>query len=158
MARNFAATRLVNPPGIEPKLSLEQLWAGIRKKAREPKGFVPSVVSCSVVEDSANKVVREVVFRNEGNAGETKLTEHITFYEPVCAIFCSEGKEKLYITNLISFDKENNLQLTFSFLGGYPGGEDPGPSVSLEEMSQKVGLVVEKTIEVVRDLIREGVL
>ena len=56
MSKNFAATRPVNPPGIEPKITIEQLWAAFEKKARDPKAFIPHIVSFSVVEDSGNKV------------------------------------------------------------------------------------------------------
>ena len=35
---------------------------------------------------------------------------------------------------------------------------DPGPSVSVEEMSQKVGIVVEKSIAKTRELVKEGLL
>jgi len=67
-------------------------------------------------------------------------------------------EQNIYVTNLISFDKGNDLQLTYSFVGGIPGGVDPGPSVSLEEMSQKAGLAVEKSIAKIRELVKEGLL
>ncbi len=117
--------------------------------------------------------MREVVFRNE--AGETKLTEHITFKEPTSVIVRDfkerdwtltyrpliqfyAAEQEIYINNLISFDKENNLQLTYSFAGGIPGDAEPGPNVSLEEMSQKAGLAVEKSIGKIRELVKEGLI
>jgi hypothetical protein len=33
----FAATRPVNPPGIEPIITEEQLWKGLEFKARNPQ-------------------------------------------------------------------------------------------------------------------------
>jgi len=159
MPKNFAATRPVNPPGVLPKITIEQLWAGIAKKARDPKGYVPNVVSSSVVEDLGYKIVREVVFRDERTGNESKVTEQITFNEPTCAIFLADTPEqKIYVVNLISFDKENNLQLTFSFVGGVPGQADPGSGVSVEELSQKAGLAVEKSIAKFRELVNEGLL
>ena len=56
MPKNFAATRSVNPPGVEPKITIEQLWGGLAKKARNPKGYIPDVASVSVLEDSGDKV------------------------------------------------------------------------------------------------------
>jgi len=56
MPKNFAATRPVNPPGVEPKITVKQLWAGLAKKAREPRDFIPNVASVSVLEDSGDKV------------------------------------------------------------------------------------------------------
>lgn len=56
MPKNFAASRPVNPPGVEPKITIEQLWSGLAKKARNPKDYIPGVVSVSVLEDSGDKV------------------------------------------------------------------------------------------------------
>jgi len=159
MPKPFAATRPVNPPGIEPKITIEQLWAGIVKKARDPKDFVPNVISSSIIEDSGDKIVREVVFRNESTGSAAKVTEQITFNEPTCAIFAVDTPEqKIYVTNIISFDKGDNLQLTFSFVGGVPGQADPDPNVSLEELSQRIGWAVEKSIAKVRELVDQGLL
>jgi len=56
MPKNFAATRPVNPHGVEPKITSEQLWAGLGKKARQPKDFIPNVASVSILEDSSDRV------------------------------------------------------------------------------------------------------
>lgn len=53
---SFAATRLVNPPGIEPVLSVDQVWNGLQKKAREPKRFVPAISECRIDKEEGNKV------------------------------------------------------------------------------------------------------
>lgn len=53
---NFAASRLVNPPGVTPLLTEEQVWKGLEIKAREPKQFIAAVESCKVLEDSGDKV------------------------------------------------------------------------------------------------------
>jgi len=56
MPKNFSATRPVNPPGAEPKLTVGQLWEGLEMKARNPIGFVPGLVSSVVLEDTGDKV------------------------------------------------------------------------------------------------------
>jgi hypothetical protein len=56
MTRNLAATRPVNPPNVEPKITIEQLWAGLGKKARDPKDYILDVASVSISEDSKDKV------------------------------------------------------------------------------------------------------
>jgi len=55
MPQNFAATRPVNPPGAEPKITAELLWKGLERKARDPKTFIPAVTSCEVLKDEGNK-------------------------------------------------------------------------------------------------------
>lgn len=53
---NFAASRHVNPLGVEPRLSEEQVWKGLELKAREPENFVAVISSCDVLSDTGNKV------------------------------------------------------------------------------------------------------
>lgn len=36
----FSATRPINPPGVEPVLSEDQVWKGLQIKARAPQEFV----------------------------------------------------------------------------------------------------------------------
>jgi len=53
---NFAASRYVNPPGVEPRLSEEQVWKGLELKARQPENFVAAISSCDVLSDTGTKV------------------------------------------------------------------------------------------------------
>lgn len=53
---NFAASRHVNPPGAEPRLSEEQVWKGLELKARQPENFVAAISSCDILSDTGDKV------------------------------------------------------------------------------------------------------
>ena len=53
---SFASTRLINPPGVEPILTVEQVWKGLQKKAREPQRFVPAISECRIDNDQGNQV------------------------------------------------------------------------------------------------------
>lgn len=74
MLYGIAATRPVNPPGVEPVITEEQLWKGIEYKLRHPsvrafmihvhrtlltspfQAFAPMISSCKVTIDIGNKV------------------------------------------------------------------------------------------------------
>lgn len=66
----FAASRLVNPPGVTPTLSVAQVWAGLDIKARKPQTFVPTITACELVKDEGNKVRS---FRSLGSIGGGEL-------------------------------------------------------------------------------------
>jgi hypothetical protein len=60
---SFASTRLINPPGVEPILTVEQVWKGLQRKAREPQRFVPAISECRIDDDQGNQVSPLVVWR-----------------------------------------------------------------------------------------------
>lgn len=54
---SIAATRVVNPPGAEPVLTVEQLWKDIALKAREPHLSIPEwFYGCEILKEEGNKV------------------------------------------------------------------------------------------------------
>jgi hypothetical protein len=53
---NFAASRLVNPPGAAPVLTEAQVLAGLELKVRAPQDFVPAIISCDLISDTGDKV------------------------------------------------------------------------------------------------------
>lgn len=60
---SFAATRPVNPPGVELVLTEEQVWKALEYKARNPALFVKAITSAEVVKDEGNKVSTYPTFR-----------------------------------------------------------------------------------------------
>jgi hypothetical protein len=54
--RAFASSRLINPAGATPVLTVEQVWAGLSIKAKKPQSFVAAISSCEVVSEVGNKV------------------------------------------------------------------------------------------------------
>ncbi|GAA5841958.1 hypothetical protein JCM9279_003169 [Rhodotorula babjevae] len=155
----FAATRPVNPPGASPALSADQLWAGLGIKARDPTRFVPAITACRVVEETEDKVTRIVRF---GDGPEVK--EEVHFFPPTIAYFEMSPPSPappIRITNLVSYGPPpaHDLLLTFSFAPTLPHlSEDEAAKLSAQELNEKVGEGVEKTIEVIRGMAREGKL
>ncbi|KAL8347801.1 hypothetical protein RB601_002882 [Gaeumannomyces tritici] len=83
MANTFrhAHSEPINPPGAEPVLTREQVWAGLQRKVRSPTEFVPAIESCQVVSEEGDVVTRIVQFKaNWGPSG--KVTEVCTSYHP----------------------------------------------------------------------------
>lgn len=63
---SFASTRLINPPGVEPILTVEQVWNGLQRKARDPQRFVPAISECRIDNDQGNQVSQRVVIQAGG--------------------------------------------------------------------------------------------
>ncbi|GAA6017278.1 hypothetical protein JCM11491_000616 [Sporobolomyces phaffii] len=148
---SFACTRPVNPPGVEPVLSEDQVWRGLEQKARNPILFVAAITSCEVVKDEGNKVTRLVSI----NGGE-KLREEIESY-PNAVIYFDFADKPNRVLNLLSHGPTGELLLTYSFAGGIPGS-DPTVKRSVAEKNAMVGGIIDHTLDVIRDLVKDGKL
>lgn len=62
------------------------------------------------------------------------------------------------VTNTISYDQNNQLLLTFSFVGGVPGQPGYAEKSTHEELNKVVGDVIQKTIDLVRESVQKGSL
>ncbi|KAF7324074.1 DUF1857-domain-containing protein [Mycena kentingensis (nom. inval.)] len=150
MPAAFAATRPVNPPGAEPVITEEQLWKALEYKARNPQAFVPMITSCKITKDDGRKLVREVTF---GQSPEV-ITETIDAYESTIVYFeMHTGKR---ITNIVSYGPDNELLLTYSFANGIPGIPEDKPKPGAGELNAMVGKGVQHSIDVVRQLVKDG--
>ena len=126
--QSIAATRPINPPG-EDLLTLEQVWKALRYKGRNPMRFVKPILSSEISNDQDTKVSSGLFYdgvnfnRNSQYTRTSKTTdmgggmiEEITEYEPTMVYF--DGNKGVRVTNLVSYDAQGDLQLTFSFVGG----------------------------------------
>ncbi|KAJ7274880.1 DUF1857-domain-containing protein [Mycena rebaudengoi] len=152
----FAATRVVNPSGVEPIITEEQLWKGLEFKARNPKAFIPNIASSVVTSDDGKNAVREVKFKD---APDVVRSETIEGHEPAVIYFETDTGHR--ILNIISYGPENKLFLTYCFSNGIPTvfsvpADKPKPSV--KELNATIGKYVEGTIVVVRQMVKEGKL
>jgi hypothetical protein len=145
----------VNPPGIAPRLTQEQVWRGLMMKAENAVLFVPRMQACTVLERWSDGLLREVV--NDGN----RFREKITFAPPVEVLFERVDTEDNagWITNVIS-ESDHGLLLTFTFAVNLPGAA-PG---SEEERRKGAAMrdsyvgAVKATLARVRQLVGEGKL
>jgi hypothetical protein len=142
----------VNPSGVTPALTQEQVWRGLMMKAENAVLFVPRMQACTVLERWSDGLLREVV--NDGN----RFREKITFAPPVEVLFERVGTEDNagWITNVIS-ESDHGLLLTFTFAVNLPGAA-PGTEEERQKgaaMKESYVGAVKATLARVRQLVGE---
>jgi hypothetical protein len=150
------ATVPVNPNG-EPKLTRDQVWKGLERKARDAPLFLPPglCTRCDVVEESATHFVREATI-----AG-ANLREIITL-EPQSKVtfFQATGPREGAIINELFEDEDGALQLRFYCYLGLRGKEPDGPEEQTEQRlfdsdaGYKAALL--STLKRTRELVAQG--
>jgi len=112
----IAATREINPPGLVPVLTADQVWRGLVMKAENAVSFVHAMEHCRVLERYDDGFLREIVLRG------VRMTERITLTPPVEILFERVEAQGFdgWVSNLIS-ESERGLLLTFTFAVGFPG-------------------------------------
>lgn len=153
-----AATVPVNPQG-EAKLTRAQAWAGLERKARDARLFLPPglCTRCDVVEESDTHFVREATI-----AG-ADLREIITL-EPQHKVtfFQAAGPREGAIVNALFEDEAGALQLRFycylGLRGKTPGGaEEQAEQAQFDsESGYKAALL--STLKRTRELLADGEL
>jgi Acetylaranotin biosynthesis cluster protein L len=145
----------VNPPGVTPRLSQDQVWRGLVMKAENAVLFVPRMQSCTVIERWSDGLLREVV--NDSH----RFREKITFTPPVEVLFERVGTADNagWITNVIS-ESEHGLLLTFTFSVNLPGTTPGGAEERAkgETMRETYVGAVKATLARVRQLVAESAI
>lgn len=142
----------VNPDGVEPKLTREQVWRGLELKAVDAKPFVDGMTQCDLIERTENTIKREITFRG------AQSQEFITLFEPVKVQF-----ERLdgtgWIDNVIS-ESEHGLLLTFTFGVTFPGIAEDTQDEEAKGASMRGAYVgaVGATLSRVRQMVADGEL
>lgn len=126
---NFAYTAPVNPEGVSPALTSEQIWTGLQRKVRHAEEFVSVITSCDVlseeVVDSGLKVTREATFKpgtrpeKEGGAPLREVClqyapNRVDFWQPDGSVF----------SNIVSTGPDGGLLLTYSFEFRFPDADE----------------------------------
>lgn len=150
------ATVPVNPQGETP-LTREQAWAGLVRKARDARLFLPPglCTRCDVVEESATHLVREATIGGED------LREIITF-EPQAKVtfFQATGPREGAIVNELFEDGSGVLRLRFYCYLGLRGKAPNGPEERAEQAQfdgdtgYRAALV--STLKRTRELLADG--
>ncbi|TKA56015.1 hypothetical protein B0A53_01718 [Rhodotorula sp. CCFEE 5036] len=162
---SFASTRLINPPGVEPILTVEQVWKGLQRKAREPQRFVPAISECRIDDDQGNQMTRIVRF----GEGTPEMREEISAFEDCIVYFeassasepasTSSDPDRTRITNTISHGPADELFLTFTFAPRMPHlSDEQAASMSQQQVNAVVGRGVQQTVDVIREMVRAGEL
>jgi len=142
----------INPDGVEPKLTREQVWKGLEMKAENAIPFVNGMTQCDLIERKDNTLLREITF-----AG-SQSREFITLYEPVKVQFeRTDGTG--WIDNTIS-ESENGLLLTFTFGINFPGIAANSAEEKAKGDSMRGAYVgaVAATLSRVRQMVADGEL
>jgi hypothetical protein len=152
------ATVPVNPEG-EIRLTREQAWAGLVRKARDARQFLPPglCTRCDVVEQGAKHIVREATI-----AGD-ELREIISFEsERKISFFQAAGPREGVIVNELFEDQAGALQLRFYCYLGLRGKEAGGPEEQAEQamMDSDKGYraALLSTLKRTRELLADGKL
>lgn len=146
----LANTIPINPEGVQPVLTAEDVWRGLVLKAENALPFVPGMTRCDVVERGPDWLLREVEFN-----GGSHL-ERISLRAPVQVHFERVGEDG-FIENIIS-TSDLGLLLTFTFGLSFPGTE-PGSDAERakgEEMKGAYIGAVAATLAKVRQMKSAG--
>lgn len=112
---------LVND-GIQPVLSADDVWGGLRDKAADPVPYVTSITSCTVIDRFDGGLVRDII-----HAGQP-IREVVMFYPKRLVHFVrTHGAVRGTVDNEIGHDEDGALTLTFSFRIVIDGVEPGSP-------------------------------
>jgi hypothetical protein len=152
------ATVPVNPDG-QSKLTRDQVWKGLERKARDARLFLPPglCTRCDVTEESATHFVREATIGGQDLREIIVLESNakITFFQ-------ATGLREGAIVNELSEDEAGELQLKFYCYLGLRGKQPNGPEEQAEQAQfdsdngYKAALL--STLKRTREMVADGSL
>lgn len=156
---NFIAfTAPVNPPSAEPKLTLDQVWALLRRKVTHAHEFVPvAIKAVEVVSEGKDPLGRKVTTRIvtfvEGNR---RVQEIVTDMYPLMERYArTDGS---MVQDIVSQGADGELYLTFSFemtkFTTALGEAEVAQTREAKLNGAKVS--VKGTLEVMREMVLDG--
>jgi hypothetical protein len=142
----------VNPEGVEPRITKEQVWRGLEMKAENAIPFVNGMTQCDMLERTDNTITRIVTFRG----GQHK--EFLTLFPPVKVQFARMDGTG-WIDNTIS-ESDDGLLLTFTFAITFPGIEENTDAEKEHGDSMRGAYLgaVGATLDRVRQMVADGEL
>lgn len=156
---NIAFTAPINPPGASPVLKKEQVWAGLLLKTRSAGTFIPNAIESTTVisenEDASTGnivTIRDVVFREN----QKKVKETVTAYKDARVDFVQPDGS--FIGNIISEGASGELYMTYVFEWHHPGASQDELDAFYAREKGIAQHSVEGTVDVIRNLVKEGKL
>lgn len=149
----LSASVEVNPSGVTPALTVEQMWRGLVMKAENALPFVQAMEACRVLERYPDGFLREIKLRG------VMMRERITFTPPVEVYFervDAQGYDG-WITNVLS-EGPDGLVLTFTFAVGFPDTKPGSPEERQkgDAVRESYASAVASTLDATRRLVSEG--
>lgn len=152
------ATVPVNPEGETP-LTREQAWAGLERKGRDARLFLPPglCTRCDVTEESPTHFVREATI------GGTDLREIIVLEQGTkVTFFQATGPREGAIVNELFEDEAGALQLRFycylGLRGKAPGGVEEQAEQAQFDSDKGYKAALLSTLKRTRQLLADGKL
>lgn len=154
----FAYTAAINPPSANPKLTLEQVWALLRRKTTNAEEFVPMAIKATEVvsaeKDSLGRPVttRIVTFVESGQ----RVQEVVTTLYPMMEHF--RRMDGSVVQNIVSQGPDGELYLTFTFELVRPSA-GIGEAEMAQMMEKQQGMskmAVEGTLKAMREMVLDG--
>jgi len=151
----YSFTTPVNPSGVTPVLTVDQLWEALKVKSRNPTPFVSAIGSCDILSEDKTSLVRKVTFKQ--GFGPTSETEHVVFSAPYVAEFTMQSNGSK-IQNIISHGSggPSDLYLTFTFNFQRPDLVEGSKEAEEFGTRMKTGTPVIHTVEVAREMVSRG--
>ncbi len=145
----------VNPAGVAPALTADQVWRGLLMKAENALPFVEAMEDCRVLERYDDGLLRRIKLRG------VEMKERVTFTPQVEVYFeriDAQGHDG-WITNVIS-EGPTGLLLTFTFALRFPDAEANSKEERERGDAVKASYVgaVASTLQAVRRLAAENAL
>lgn len=156
---NFVAyTAPINPPSADPKLTLEQVWALLRRKVTNAEEFVPGAIKATeVVSEEKDALGRPVTTRIVTFVeGDKKMQELVTEFYPMGEQF--RRMDGSMVQNIVSQGAEGELYLTFTFeLARSTAGISDAEVDQMREKQQAGSkMAVEGTLKAMREMVADG--
>ncbi|ROW12564.1 hypothetical protein VMCG_00314 [Cytospora schulzeri] len=156
-ANYIAYTAPINPPSAETKLTLQHIWALLRRKIIHAEDFVGgAILDTEVVSESEDDhgrplTTRVVTFR-EGNR---RVQEVVTTFFPMKVEFRQPNGS--VVGNIISKGAEGEYYLTYTFEWMHPDMEE-GPALGEKRVAEEAMAKhsVESTLEAMRAMVVDG--
>jgi hypothetical protein len=86
------------------------------------------------------------------------MYEHLIELRMSFQIYFNSADMGIAITNVLSYDEDGEMVLTFSFGGGIPGTQPSDQTPTRQELNKRIGGGVEHCIGVIRQLVENGTI
>lgn len=143
--------------GVEPELSLDQVWHGLEIRARnEDERFVPPGHRFEVLEDHGDWLLRRVHLHD----GREEV-QRVSFHGRKLVVFdFIEGPQLGLILCVIETDAEAQHCLRMTFLSEFAGMEHGSAEEADLAASRREAMSAQpsRVLDVMRELAKEGVL
>lgn len=153
---NYVAFTAPINSSSDPQLTLEQVWALLRRKIRLAEDFVPvAIASTEVVSESSDEQGRPVTTRvvtfREGNR---RVEEVVTTFYPMKVEFRQPDGSR--VMNIVSKGANGELFMTYTFEWLHAGLDEAALAAKREKEEAGSKMAVEGTIKAMREMVADG--